>query len=473
MPGQNAVYELPLPPARPFIPTEGDQGSAQPVLESILLKNALWYCRLRWIIVGIFAATGIFTFLPGLPSLLGFTERVTWPFVVAATLALGNLAFLAHIGSLVGKAGRNVGRRNLWTQIIFDLIIITVSVHLVGSVETHVSFIYLFHVVLSCIFLSRFESFLITMIACGFFAVCVVLETLGAFPAKSIFADTSVRNFMADTNLPTLNVISTGMILCVVWYLASYLSQMVRQREEDLEKTNELLVKAQEERMRFMLHTTHELKAPFAAIQANSQLLMKGYCGPLPMDAQDAMERIVNRSRRLAGMIQEMLQLANLRSQTKGPIRKQRVELDAVLSACLESVEQIAQEHHVSIEKEVDPAVFYGEEEHVKILFINILTNAVLYSRPGKKVVVQNQKKLNRGVSIVTIEDQGIGIPADKLPLIFDEYYHTDEAVRYNKNSTGLGLAIVRHIAEASGILVRVESTLDVGTKFILTFPIR
>jgi signal transduction histidine kinase len=66
----------------------------------------------------------------------------------------------------------------------------------------------------------------------------------------------------------------------------------------------------------------------------------------------------------------------------------------------------------------------------------------------------------------VTIEDQGIGIPADKLPYIFDEYYHTDQAVRHNKQSSGLGLTIVRHVAQAHGIGIRVESGLDVGTTF-------
>ncbi len=70
------------------------------------------------------------------------------------------------------------------------------------------------------------------------------------------------------------------------------------------------------------------------------------------------------------------------------------------------------------------------------------------------------------GGATVTIEDQGIGIPADKLPRIFDEYYRTDEAVRHNKQSSGLGLAIVRHVAQTHGIGIRVESGPDVGTSF-------
>jgi signal transduction histidine kinase len=69
---------------------------------------------------------------------------------------------------------------------------------------------------------------------------------------------------------------------------------------------------------------------------------------------------------------------------------------------------------------------------------------------------------------VVAVADRGIGIPADKLPHIFEDYYRTDEAVRHNKQSSGLGLAIVRHVAQEHGIRIRVESRPGVGTTFYL-----
>jgi len=80
-------------------------------------------------------------------------------------------------------------------------------------------------------------------------------------------------------------------------------------------------------------------------------------------------------------------------------------------------------------------------------------------------------KKANGNGPKITIEDKGIGIPGEKIPRIFDEYYRTDEASRHNKSSTGLGLTIVRHIAQKYNITLQVASTQGEGTQFEVQFP--
>ena len=114
-------------------------------------------------------------------------------------------------------------------------------------------------------------------------------------------------------------------IWLVVWYLASHLSSMVRRRDLELTETNARLVAAQEERARHMLATTHQLKAPFAAIYSNAQLLLQGYCGDVPDEALQVIQRITSRSRRLTTEIQEMLQLANLSSTSQQSLPQTRM----------------------------------------------------------------------------------------------------------------------------------------------------
>jgi signal transduction histidine kinase len=129
-----------------------------------------------------------------------------------------------------------------------------------------------------------------------------------------------------------------------------------------------------------------------------------------------------------------------------------------------------AKERDIIFEEELKPALAKGIEEHMRMLFTNLLHNAIIYSHKGGKVSVKCSLDKKNG-PIVTIEDNGIGIPKNKLPKIFDEYYRTNEALHHNRISTGLGLAIVRHVADTHRIRIQVESELGVGTKFNLFFP--
>ena len=112
----------------------------------------------------------------------------------------------------------------------------------------------------------------------------------------------------------------------------------------------------------------------------------------------------------------------------------------------------------------------FAAEDHLKMLLMNVLSNAVNYSYDGGTVRVACQRN-GDGRAMVTIADTGIGIPAAKLPRIFQEHYRTTEAVKHNKQSTGLGLAIARHVAELYNIHVCVTSRPGDGTTIELTFP--
>ncbi|MHC4559977.1 MAG: sensor histidine kinase [Planctomycetota bacterium] len=111
-----------------------------------------------------------------------------------------------------------------------------------------------------------------------------------------------------------------------------------------------------------------------------------------------------------------------------------------------------------------------GAEDHFKMLFVNLLSNAVRYSHRNGQVRICCFRGPN-SEPVITIADNGIGIPANKLPRIFEEHYRTKEAVQHNKESSGLGLAIVKYVAEMCRIRIRVESRPGFGTKFELKFP--
>ena len=464
---QAAAYELSLSQE---IPTNLEaKGSERPFSESLLVHNVSWFCQFRWLVIAIFLSYGVVGLFPRFIGSYGMRPPGVWPFTTAAVLVLSNLAFLYSART---RTSPDQIMTNLWGQITVDLVILTGVVYFVGSLETNIAFTYLFHIVLSCVFFSGRQSLIVTVMAIGMFATCIMAEyVLKILPPMSIFAG----SFREAYTSPILTMLAFNFFLTIgiwlaVWYLASHLSLMVRKRDFELAETNRRLVAASEERSRHMLTTTHQLKAPFAAIYSNAQLLLQGYCGEIPDEPLKVIERISLRCRRLTAEIQEMLQLANLSSTSMESLIRIRMVSTELLESCISQVESVAKERSIAFKTDIQPVVMLGAEDHFKMLFVNLLTNAIIYSHRNGQVSISCKPGPNLE-PVVVIEDNGIGIPADKLPRIFEEHYRAKEAVQHNKESSGLGLAIVKNVAEMYGIRIRVESRPGFGTKFELKFP--
>lgn len=469
-PEQMFRYELPLGAGGAASAEAGAGRIPAGVPRPLLLQSILWFCRLRWVVTVGLAAFGVVCWPDNLLPRIGLKSHPHWPFVAAAVLAVANTVFLVHARRHERRSATVRLELNLWAQIAVDLLVLTVVVHYMGSLETYVAFAYLFHIVLVCIFFPRLRSFAVAAMACCLYAACVILEETGVVPPASIYADDALRQLIA--RIPgawALNLVWAMVTWILVWYMASRLSAMVRRRDSELARTNRRLVEAQEEKARHIVRTTHELKAPFAAIDANAQLLLKGHCGPISGRARSVVLRIVARSERLARQIQEMLQMADLGSGSPGSRVRTELDLAEVLRWCIGQIRPVAEEREVVLVQDLQAARAVAAEDHMKMLFSNLLSNAVVYCHRGGRVEVRCVQPPD-GCPTVTVADSGIGISPEKLPHVFDPYYRAEEAVRHHGESTGLGLTIVRHIAEAYGIRVRVESAPGVGTAFTLRF---
>lgn len=437
----------------------------------LLWRHAAWFCRLRWRVVGLMAAAGLVGLLAPAPVLVGLRLPRLWPWVVAGILALLNLAYLRRIPREDSPADAVQPRLHLWVQIGLDLLVLTGVVHCLGSVETYAPLMYLFHIVLACIFFPPLHSLGVTAASAVLYLSCLVLETHGLVPPATVLG---YGGLAQHAELPAgfwgWRIGSIFGVWGIIWYLASGLAGRLRRREEELAVSNQRLQASGEERTRHMLQTTHQLKAPLAAIHANVQLLLGGYCGRLPEPALSVVGKVMERCVALAQQIQEMLQLANLRSEGQAPPAPAEVDLVAAMQTAVTAVEPTASRRGVRFVCDLHPVAVCLAEDHLRMLLDNLLSNAVNYSYAGGTVTVG----CGPGPSpdaVVTVADQGIGIPADKLPKVFEDYYRTAEATRHNKASTGLGLAVVRDVVRLTGITLEVESRVGQGTCFRLTIP--
>jgi len=465
------VYQLPGRDARakadPGAPAMGDDG-----LLPLLRENAVWFCRLRWVVVGVLTAAGVAALFPRFPVFAAVSVHPLWPFTAATIVGALNLWFSRQVRRLqTFPLRRGSVHRHLWLQIGADLVVLTVVLHGLGGGLISAQFMYLFHIILACIVFPARESLAVVGLAAG-----LQLLSLGFKSAPSLQAVVPLawrREPALDPAVNAMLLYETGVMLLiwgVIWYLASELSRRLRRRDRELALTNRRLEASLEERTAHMLQTTHQLKAPFAAIHAHAQLLLTGHCGDLTETARSAADRISVRCLALSRQIQEMLQLANLRSKGQSTPAREALDLSALVDAAVNRVEPAARQRQITFRKHLRPLTVHAVRDHLAMLFDNLIGNAVSYSFDGGMVSILCRAGRNR-TGIVSVRDRGIGIPEDKLPRVFDDYFRTDQAVRHNRASTGLGLAIVRHVARDTGITLQVRSSPGWGSRFTAFVP--
>lgn len=464
-----AVYELPLEESSKPQPAPTERAAHQRT-STLYRENAEWFCRLRWRVVGLFAFIAGAALLPGSwQERMGLRFGPGFPFAVALILAFMNLVYRRWLDPRPQPPSESVVHRLLWAQITVDLLVLSAVIHWLGSRLAWTPHTYLFHIVLACIVFEARESIWVVALAIAAYLGCLALEATGAWPASSIFLSRG-QSVSGDTGELVYHLAGLVLIWGVIWWLASRVATKLRDRELELAATNFRLEASCDERTAHMLQTTHQLKAPFAAIHAQVQLLLAGYCGELPPTAQEVLGKISTRCLALSRQIQEMLQLANLRSQGQRRHAARQVDIAALLEAAVKRLEPTARQRGIRIETHLEPVQVQAPEDHLTMMLENILANALTYSFDGGRVEVRCGPR-ERDEAEIVVRDEGIGIEANKLPHIFDDYYRTDEALRHNRSSTGLGLAVVRQVARSLRARIRVESAPGWGTQFTVRLP--
>lgn len=241
----------------------------------------------------------------------------------------------------------------------------------------------------------------------------------------------------------------------------------------DYEKLTRHLELVNEEKTRYLVHATHQLKAPFAAIQSYVDLILEGYTGEIPDTTRDIMHKIHARCEVLADAIREMLVLANLRSVDRDTIEMAPAHVNEIIAEAMEQHGAVAQQRGIEIR-----LLSYDGSDLVRChrpqvvaLVSALLENAVIYSHDGGLVEITVSSPRPRWLS-VAIRDHGIGIPEANQKRIFDEYYRTDGAVRHHENGTGLGLAIAAEVARLHQFNLDVEGEEGEGSTFTITAPL-
>jgi two-component system phosphate regulon sensor histidine kinase PhoR len=217
----------------------------------------------------------------------------------------------------------------------------------------------------------------------------------------------------------------------------------------------------------FVANASHELKTPVAAVRALADTLQTA----LPDDpeaGQRFADRIGREAERLEALVRDLLDLSRVE---RGTLDVEPVDLVGMVKEVVGGYADLAEERRIRLDTELRPGIsMRGDRAQLGLLLSNLIDNALRYTPAGGTVCVRLDPAESRAV--LQVADTGEGIPASELPRVFERFYRVDKARARQTGGTGLGLAIVRHVAEAHGGTVRVDSELARGTTFTVTLPL-
>ncbi len=220
----------------------------------------------------------------------------------------------------------------------------------------------------------------------------------------------------------------------------------------------------------FLTAMSHELRTPLNAIGGYADLLAMGAAGAVSPQQEQYLDRIRASQQHLLGIINDLLNLGRIEAgQLAYDLAP--VSLSEVIDAMVPLIEPQARAKGVVVRRVacVRDVVACADRQKVEQILLNLLSNAVKFTKPGGHVQVSCDRTGDR--CTLAVEDDGIGVPADKLAAIFDAFVQVGRSLTSQHEGTGLGLAISRELARAMGGDVTVRSTVGQGSTFMLNLP--
>ena len=226
----------------------------------------------------------------------------------------------------------------------------------------------------------------------------------------------------------------------------------------------------EEMRSDFVANVSHELRTPLTSIRGFSETLLDGALEE-PAVARQFLGIINAEAERLTRLIDELLNLSKIESH-ESVLQKQPVELAPLIERTIAIFQPRAGEKDIAIQLAIagDIPPVQGDPDMLSRVLINLIDNAVSYTPAAGWILVR--ATASAGEVKVDVQDNGIGIPPESLPRLFERFYRVDKARSREQGGTGLGLSIVKHIVEAHGGTVQVKSKVGEGSTFSFILPL-
>jgi two-component system sensor histidine kinase/response regulator len=235
-------------------------------------------------------------------------------------------------------------------------------------------------------------------------------------------------------------------------------------------EANAELERLDQAKTQLMLKIAHELRAPIAASVSYVNLIARGYIKG--DEVKPTLARIQERLEEMLDLIADLLELSRLK-QAKVQVDGETSPQDAavLVERLCEFFREQAAEKKLDFQVNIlaRPTII-ADQDHLRQLWTNLISNAIKYTPEGGRILVTLQADENRLIG--SVQDTGIGIAAEDMNNLFQEFFRTDQAKASGEIGTGLGLSIVKQIVDSYGGEIKVDSQLGEGTRFTVILPL-
>lgn len=362
-------------------------------------------------------------------------------------------------------------------QMVLDLSALTLLIHYSGGVETPIFMFYIFHMIIGSMILPEAVIYSVALGVILVFNIITLTEYYGIIPHHPIIGLLSTPIYNDLNYLLVLQVVFSMMMVISV-LLANKIASQLYQREHELWVTLNKLKEAEAEKQRYIIGVVHEIKTPVAAVQSILDIVLQRFLGPVSEDIAEKLRRARIRTDESIKLINNVLHISRIKLLDQ-------ITYDAINIS--ELIQEVIEKHNIQAEiksicikmrttADQIPCI-PGDKALLEIAFSNLIGNAVKYNNPGG--LVEISVVLLTDNVMIKICDNGIGIPAEDIKNVFNEFYRASNSRNFKFEGSGMGLTVVKQIITRHHGQISIESPSELqdskkpGTCITVTLPVQ
>jgi signal transduction histidine kinase len=424
------------------------------------LNTEYYRAKLKMGVPSGYILTFAFSTLGILFGALGFIENP-----LPVVLVLAGIKLLTNTAMWLAIRSRHYIVETASLNLFADVIVLTGAVYLTGGPSSPVIAGYLVVLPLIGMFTNVAVTILTAVLMTVSYAIMVVMIHVGALKLYPTFMQHVYEPSQFTWAFVATDILKMSVLLATLVVASASVLREVKAQRQTLEEKNRELAEANRLKGEFIANVTHELRTPIHGVLGLSEMLEDEIYGEINARQREALDGIRTCAGGLLHMVDDLLSLERV-SSANVSLKLGVVHLEGLVEELLEFATWVRGKKNVKLEARCEPGLrlMASDRTMVKHIVTNLLANALKFTPEGGSVELTVEQRGRHAV--IRVRDTGVGIPADKLQLIFEPFRQIDGSASRSYGGTGLGLAVVKRLLSLLDGQVMVSSEVGKGSTF-------